>query len=87
MAYRVELASRATRDLDALPDRIYRKVQARIDALVEEPRPHGVKKLEGDENLYRIRVGDYRIVYQIQDKKLLVLVVRIGNRRDVYRSL
>ncbi|MBI4859577.1 MAG: type II toxin-antitoxin system RelE/ParE family toxin [Candidatus Riflebacteria bacterium] len=58
---------------------------ARIDGLSQNPRPPGVKKLAGEEHLCRIRVGDHRVVHEIQDDRLLVLVVRIGHRRDVYR--
>jgi len=53
--------------------------------LANNPRPFGSDKLAGPEELYRVRVGDYRIVYQIQDEALLVLVVKIGHRREVYR--
>jgi mRNA interferase RelE/StbE len=64
-------------------------MQARLveaaDALASNPRPHGVKKLQGDENLWRIRVGAYRIVYEIHDDRLVVLVIRIGDRKDIYR--
>jgi mRNA interferase RelE/StbE len=56
-----------------------------MDGLGKEPRPKGVKKLAGAEDLYRIRVGDYRVVFQIQDDRLMVLVVRIGHRKDAYR--
>lgn len=56
-----------------------------MDALAGDPRPKGVKKLFGLDDLYRIRVGEYRVVYQIQDNRLIVLVVRIGHRKDVYR--
>ncbi len=56
-----------------------------MDGLAVNPRPKGVKKLSGLDDLYRIRVGDYRIVYQIHDDRLIVLVVRIGHRKDVYR--
>ena len=62
-----------------------RRVDARILALAEDPRPPGAKRLAGSEGLHRIRVGDYRVVYAIEDDVLLVLVVRIGHRRDVYR--
>lgn len=54
-------------------------------ALAENPRPLGVRKLEGEEDLYRLRVGDYRVLYAIRDAVLLVLVVRIADRREVYR--
>ena len=57
-----------------------------MDELCFAPRPIGSVKLEGEENLWRIRVGDYRIVYTIEDKKLIVLVVRIAHRKDVYRG-
>jgi mRNA interferase RelE/StbE len=55
--------------------------------LAENPRPHGVESLAGEKGLYRIRASDYRIVYQIRDDALLVLIVRIGHRREVYRKL
>ncbi|MDJ0899633.1 MAG: type II toxin-antitoxin system RelE/ParE family toxin [Xenococcus sp. MO_188.B8] len=60
-------------------------MQPKIDALATEPRPEGVVKLKGEENLYRIRVGDYRVIYNVQDDRLLVLVVKVGHRGDVYR--
>jgi mRNA interferase RelE/StbE len=64
-------------------------VQARLveaaEALATDPRPVGVKKLQGDDNLWRIRVGAYRIVYEIHDEQLTVLVIRVGNRKDIYR--
>jgi mRNA interferase RelE/StbE len=59
----------------------------RIDSLAENPRPQGIKKLSSEEDKYRLRVGDYRIIYQIREKSLLVLIVRIGHRSDVYRGL
>ena len=86
MAYRVELTSKARRELAALPRDAQERIDARILALSEEPRPPGSKKLEGEDDLYRIRVGDYRIVYRVDDKVLVVLVVRIGHRREVYRT-
>jgi len=59
----------------------------RIDSLAENPRPQGIKKLAGEDDLFRLRVGDYRIIYQIQEKRLVVLVVGVGHRADVYRGL
>ncbi len=61
------------------------RVMAAIDALSDEPRPSGVKKLVGSELTYRIRVGDYRVVYSIEDRMLLLLIQRIRHRSDVYR--
>jgi mRNA interferase RelE/StbE len=64
-----------------------RRISAKIDSLKTNPRPSGVEKLSGEEDLYRVRVGDYRILYQIHDRILLVLILRIGHRQDVYRLL
>jgi len=75
---------RARRDLAKLPPSIRERVAVAIDQLASQPRPPGCKKLAGRDELWRIRVGDYRIVYQIHDDRLAVLVVRIGHRRDVY---
>ncbi len=60
-------------------------MQRRIDALATNPRPRGVQKLKGDEQFLRLRVGDYRLIYVVEDDRLLILVVKIGHRRDVYR--
>ena len=86
MPYAIDFAPKAAVALSALPPKIRRQVARRVDLLAAHPRAPDSKKLQGLENLYRVRSGDYRIVYQIQDKKLLVLVVRIGNRRDVYHG-
>ncbi len=59
----------------------------RIDSLAENSRPQGIKKLSNEEDMYRLRVGDYRIIYQIREKSLLVLIVRIGHRSDIYQGL
>ena len=85
MPYRVELSKPALRQFEKLSKSVQTRLKPRIDALAHDPRPHGVKKLVGEDELYRLRVGDYRIIYQIQDKVLLVLVVRIRNRKEVYR--
>ena len=83
--YRVDLTRTAAKQLDELPGRDRRRVVAKIDALAQDPRPHGVEKLAGEEAAYRVRVGDYRIVYEIHDDVLRVIVIRIGHRREVYR--
>ena len=85
--YRIELKPSAVKALAKIPQPHRGRIAKRIDRLAENPRPHGVKKLEDKSSLYRIRVGDYRVVYQIQDDVLLVLVVRIAGRGDVYRDL
>ena len=72
MSYQVELSKQAEKQFKALPQQIQKHLQLLIDALTENPRPSDVKKLEGAESQYRIRVGDYRIVYEIQDAILLM---------------
>jgi len=85
VAYRVEFAPAADRQFRKLPAVAQKRLEPEIDALADDPRPPGFKKLKGMENLYRIQVGDYRVVYQIRDDALLVLVVRVRHRKDVYR--
>ena len=85
MAYSVLIAPAAERQLKALAQPVQKRIVKRLKSLGQNPRPPGVKKLAGEEELYRIREGDYRIVYTIQDKELIVLVVKIGNRKEVYR--
>lgn len=82
--YRVELTRAAERDLRGLSRDVLRRVDRKIQALANDPRPHGAKKLEGSANTYRVRVGDYRILYEIEDAAILVLVVRVGHRREIY---
>ncbi len=85
MAYRVELTNAARRELVNLEADIRQRVAAAIGALADNPRPPGSVKLEGKNGGYRIRVGAYRIVYHINDSALLVTVVKIAHRREVYR--
>jgi len=87
VAYTIEVAPTAERQIKALPKSIRTQIGRRIDKLAADPRPHGVEKIAGEENLYRIRSGDYRILYEINDQELLVLVVKIGDRKEVYRRL
>jgi mRNA interferase RelE/StbE len=83
MAYQVRIKRSARKEIEALPMRNRRQVVAAIESLGEEPRPLGVRKLTGADNHYRIRVGDYRIVYEIADERLIVFVVRVGHRRGL----
>ena len=85
MTYTVRLNTRVGKVLDRLPPDMRRRIVRRLEALEDNPRPRGVEKLAGVEELYRVRVGTYRIVYTIRDRELVVIVVRIGHRRDVYR--
>lgn len=83
MDYQVEIKRSAAKEIAALPRRDQRRVVSAIAALANNPRPETARKLT--DNAYRLRVGDYRIVYQIFDDILTVIVVRAGHRKDVYR--
>jgi len=85
MAYTVEVAPAAERQLKALPKPIRTQIGRRIDKLADNPRPHGIQKITGEDDLYRVRTGDYRILYKINDQEILILVVKIGDRKEVYR--
>ena len=85
MSYQIEFSRQADRQFRNLPSQIQQRLKSRIDSLAATPRPYGSEKLSGADQLYRIRVGDYRIVYSVEDDRLLVLVVKVGHRREVYR--
>ena len=81
----VRFQNSALRELHRLPPALLTRMKPIFRALEENPRPHGVKKLRGAENRHRIRVGDYRIVYEIDDEASEVITLRIRHRRDSYR--
>lgn len=83
--YEVLLSRQAERDLDRLPKNLLNRVILDIQALATTPRPFGSQKLTGSQNDYRIRVGDYRILYEITDQVRIVRVLRVRHRREVYR--
>jgi mRNA interferase RelE/StbE len=84
--YDAQLKPAAERDLTKIADQAARRrIASAIDNLATNPRPMGAHKLAGENSIYRIRVGDYRILYAIEDRQLLVLVIRVGHRREVYR--
>ena len=83
--YRVEIKKSAIKEIEHLSRRDIRDVLDKIFSLAENPRPHDCKKLSGQEK-YRVRCGDYRIVYSIEDDVLVVYVVKVGHRKDVYRG-
>jgi mRNA interferase RelE/StbE len=84
LTYRVEIEKRAQKSLRDLPASSLRRIHESIDDLSRDPRPPGSQKLSGRPG-WRIRVGDYRVIYEIRDDVLLVLVIDIGHRREVYR--
>lgn len=83
MTYEVRLARRARRSLESLERREQQRIRAALDLLAANPRPPNCVALRGEDSVYRVRVGDYRIVYEVIDDVLLVHVVRIGHRREV----
>ncbi|HNT36636.1 MAG TPA: type II toxin-antitoxin system RelE/ParE family toxin [bacterium] len=83
--YSISITASAQRSIARLEKPIQRRIQQAIDRLEETPRPFGAEKMQGEPNGYRLRVGDYRILYEIGDRELLVLVVKVGHRREVYR--
>lgn len=84
-SYRVELTRSAEKDLRRIDNSHVATIYLGLESLSDDPRPQGVKKLSGAARTYRIRIGDYRVVYEIEDDVLLVLVIRVAHRRDIYR--
>jgi mRNA interferase RelE/StbE len=84
MSYSVLIVPSALKFLKKLPESIKKIIDKKIISLSENPRPPGCKKLIADE-AWRVRIGDYRIIYEIHDDKITVIVIKIGNRKDVYK--
>jgi mRNA interferase RelE/StbE len=87
VAYRLEDTPAARRDLQALPRDMLIRIEARIQALAENPRPRGVERVQGTASGLRLRVGAYRILYTVDDAQQVVTIGRVRHRRDVYRGL
>ena len=84
--YRPAIKRSAARELEAVAQKTDRqRLVARIGALAEDPRPSGCEKLAGHSDRYRVRQGDYRVVYSVDDAERVVLIVKVGHRREVYR--
>ncbi len=84
MLYTIEFKPAAARELRKLPREVQLKLSTALDKLSHEPRAHGARKLAGPEDLYRVRVGDYRVIFAIRDVLLVVIVVRVRHRSDAY---
>lgn len=82
--YKIKIKRSAERDLKRFPNALFLRINQHILALRDDPRPPGVRKLQGDLEGWRVRVGDYRIVYQVDDDAKTVTIVRVRHRRDVY---
>ena len=85
MRYEIIIQPTAEKCLDKIPRPVRRRIADAMEKLRANPRPAGVVKLAAHENLWRIRIGDYRVVYEIHDDRLVVLVLRVAHRKDVYR--
>jgi len=85
LTYRLQIVPSAIRELAELPLRDRQRLDGRIRALADDPRPPQSKALQGQKNLFRLRVGRYRVIYEIRDEVLLIVILKVGHRRDVYR--
>jgi len=83
--YAVRFSPRAQRDLRSLQPELIARLLPRIEALLSDPRPPGSKKLSGEKDIWRIRIGDYRVIYAVDDGVRIVEVRRVGHRGDIYR--
>jgi len=84
VAYTVEIKKSAEKEMDRLPDAVHQRVSEKILALENDPRPPGSRKLEGGEG-YRLRVGDYRVLYTVNDQERRLLIYSVAHRREAYR--
>ncbi len=85
MKYRIDFKPSAAREFRKLSKDIAKRISKKIDSLAENPFPHGYTEMKGSKNYYRIKTGDYRIIYTVEHGELLILVVTIGHRREIYR--
>jgi mRNA interferase RelE/StbE len=86
--YRIEIDRRVKKDLQSVATQDLARIQSAIADLATNPRPYGCKQLKGKTREYlRIRMGDYRIIYTVRDQALLIVVIRVGHRREIYKKL
>jgi mRNA interferase RelE/StbE len=85
MAYIIQFKPAALRQLGMLPRNVQKRIASKVQTLRDDPFPSGCKKLLGEPDTWRVRIGDYRVIYQVRRGILLVLVINIGHRQDVYR--
>ena len=81
--YKIEIKKSAAKEIEKLPTIVLKRIVNKIKFLGSDPRPNGCKKLTADEK-YRVRVGNYRVLYRIEDEILIVFVVKVGHRKDIY---
>ncbi len=87
LTYRLEILPTAQRELASLPLKDRKRIDERILALAQNPRPPIAKALRGHKGLFRLRAGKYRVIYQVRQEALLVIIVKVGHRREIYRNL
>jgi mRNA interferase RelE/StbE len=85
MHYSLEFTASASREFRALDHQVQRRISEKVTAVCENPFPSGSKKLKGKVEHLRIRIGDYRVIYRIDGKRVVIVIVRVGHRKDVYR--
>jgi mRNA interferase RelE/StbE len=85
MIYRIIISPTALKYLKSLPQNVKQRINDKILALAKNPRPAGAKALQGMKGLLRVRIGDYRVIYKVEHDRLLILIVKIGHRSDIYR--
>ena len=85
--YKIEIAKSAEKTLVKLPQSVLKKIISALESLTVNPYPLGARKLQGTENIYRIRINVYRIIYEIHKNILLIKILKIGHRKDIYRLL
>ncbi|MCL6436436.1 MAG: type II toxin-antitoxin system RelE/ParE family toxin [Leptolyngbyaceae cyanobacterium HOT.MB2.61] len=85
--YRIEFLKTAQKELLKLPKEIQQRIAAQLDALLIDPYPPDTKKLKNGNGRFRIRVGDYRIIYRIEEEALVILIIKIGHRRNIYDQI
>ncbi len=86
MSYEVKFSKGAKKQFRKLPLDVQERIQTKINDLAIEPRLNGVKKLQGDDNSYRVRVGDFRVIYELDDDVLIVTVIKVGHRNEIYKD-
>lgn len=86
MAYTVKIASRAQKELKKISAPYQQKIVRAVKELANNPMPLGVKKLKGQINQYRVRVADYRIIYEVHGLEMIILVVKVGHRKNIYKK-
>jgi mRNA interferase RelE/StbE len=86
MTYTIIMPKAVQKQLDALPEDVCDRIAVKIQKFAENPRPDGVVKMKGADNEYRIRIGDYRVRYEINDQELIILLLQCKHRKDIYRK-